>query len=336
MLVDYDALLLGLWKMFNYYPKKGSILGPLQQIYGKKPLKILKAATTRWLTHGKSSERVLECFRELSFTLDQICTDTNESEARGNRRMIMEHKLIFCLCFMTDIMSIINKLSLTLQKQAVLFVDINHYVAITLAQLHQLMKTDNPEAFSQILSPKQSYYGEYQIFLDIISNFRKAKIQFQSDAGEIHISNFHNTAKPLIEVLVKEIEQAFDVVDFPVLDAFHPFHPRNVPDKPLPSFGQEEAEIIFKHYGNSKVDILENNRKEGATIIKCSKENFLVETRRYFELVAEKNIRSKADTKEKLKVAKRRLLEMEKNKKNTARNLKLQQREVDSLTDKMT
>ena len=135
---------------------------------------------------------------------------------------------------------------------------------------------------------------------------------------------------------MKEIEQAFDVADFPVLDAFHPFHPHNVPDKPLPSFGQEEAEIIFKHYGNSKVDILENIRKEGAPIIKCSKENFLVEARRYFESVAEKNIHSKADTEEKLKVAKRRLLEMEKNKKNMARNLKLHQHEVDSLTDKMT
>ena len=40
---------------------------------------------------------------------------------------------------------------------------------------------------------------------------------------------------------MKEIEQAF-----------HPFHPRNVPDKPSPSFGQEEAEIIFKHYGIAK------------------------------------------------------------------------------------
>ena len=79
---------------------------------------------------------------------------------------------------MTGIMSIINKLPLALQKQTVLFVDINRCVALTLAQLRQLMKTDNPEAFSQILSPKRSYYGEHQTFLDILSNFHKAKIQF--------------------------------------------------------------------------------------------------------------------------------------------------------------
>ena len=92
-------------------------------------------------------------------------------------------------------------------------------------------------------------------------------------------------AKPLIKVLVKETEQAFDVADIPMLDAFHPFHSHNVPDKPLQSFGPEEAEIMFKHYGNSKVDILENIIKEDAPIIKCSEENFWVEARRHFELV---------------------------------------------------
>ena len=66
----------------------------------------------------------------------------------------------------------------------------------------------------------------------------------------------------MIEFLVKETEQAFYVTDFLVLDAFHPFHPRNVPDKPSPIFGQKETEIMFKHYGNIKADILENIRKE--------------------------------------------------------------------------
>ena len=66
----------------------------------------------------------------------------------------------------------------------------------------------------------------------------------------------------MIELLVKETEQAFYVTDFLVLHAFHPFHPRNVPDKPSPSFGKKETEIMFKHYGNIKADILDNIRKE--------------------------------------------------------------------------
>lgn len=72
-----------------------------------------------------------------------------------------------------------------------------------------------------------------------------------------------------------ETEQAFDVVDILVLDAFRTFYTINGPDKALPSFGQKEAEIIFENYGNNKVDILKNIRKEYTPIIKCSKENFL-------------------------------------------------------------
>ena len=49
--------------------------------------------------------------------------------------------------------------------------------------------------------------------------------------------------------------------------------------------------------------------------IKCSKVTSLVVARSHFKLVAEKNIQSKADTVKKLKVAKRVLLEIEKNRK---------------------
>ena len=126
---------------------------------------------------------------------------------------------------------------------------------------------------------------------------------------------------------MKEIEQPSDVADFPVLDAF-PFNHISC----LISYHQ--VLVKKKYYGNNKGDIIENIKKDGALMIKCSKENFLVEARRYFGLVAEKNIRSKANTKEKLKIAKRMLLEMERNK-ITARNLKSQQREVDSLSENM-
>ena len=78
LLIDYDAVLLGLWKMFHYSPKKGALLETVQMIYGKKPLKILNAVT-RWLTHRRASQRILELLE----TLDQIGLDTNVSEVRG-------------------------------------------------------------------------------------------------------------------------------------------------------------------------------------------------------------------------------------------------------------
>ena len=43
LLIDYDSLLLGIWKMFHFLPKKVAVLENVQSIYGKRPLKILEA-----------------------------------------------------------------------------------------------------------------------------------------------------------------------------------------------------------------------------------------------------------------------------------------------------
>ena len=48
-------------------------------IYGKKSLKMLKASITQWLTQGRISKQILDCFRELMETIDQSCLNTAES-----------------------------------------------------------------------------------------------------------------------------------------------------------------------------------------------------------------------------------------------------------------
>ena len=55
LLATYDNFLLGVWKTFRYSPIKCTIFESIQEIYGKKPLKILKAGTTRWLTQSQAS-----------------------------------------------------------------------------------------------------------------------------------------------------------------------------------------------------------------------------------------------------------------------------------------
>ena len=43
---------------------------------------------TQPLTDRKSSEHILECFRELLLTLNQICTKTNEFKDRVYQTMV--------------------------------------------------------------------------------------------------------------------------------------------------------------------------------------------------------------------------------------------------------
>ena len=114
LLANYANFLLGAWKMFRYRSKKCAIFESIQEIYNKKPQKILKAATTRWLTHGQASTRVLDRFKEILTTLESICEDTFEPELPCQRADMTEHVNIFTLRLMTDILRIINFFSLVL------------------------------------------------------------------------------------------------------------------------------------------------------------------------------------------------------------------------------
>lgn len=60
VLEDIDALLLNLWKLFKYSSVKASVFEQSQLSEGLNPLKILKAATTRWLTLGEADQRVIK------------------------------------------------------------------------------------------------------------------------------------------------------------------------------------------------------------------------------------------------------------------------------------
>ena len=106
LLTGFDSFLLGIWKMFYFSPKKVAILENVQSIaLSKRPLKFLKAAVTHWLMHGRASQKILDCFKELFQTIDHICLETRETDIRGYQNMLMEHHIAFCLCFMTNILA---------------------------------------------------------------------------------------------------------------------------------------------------------------------------------------------------------------------------------------
>ena len=117
LLATFDNFLLGFWKTFRYSPKKYAIFESIQEIYGKKLLKILTVATTRWLKHGQASKRALDRFEEILTTYDSTCEDTFEPKLPCYRADMMEHVNIFTLCLMTHILRIINFFSLVLQRQ---------------------------------------------------------------------------------------------------------------------------------------------------------------------------------------------------------------------------
>ena len=89
-------------------------------------------------------------------TIDQICLNTAESDARG-----------FCICFMTDVLSIMTTLPLVLQKEGALLVNIKCSVDLTLDKFCKLAEANAPDEYTNILVPTKSYYTAYQEYIDI-------------------------------------------------------------------------------------------------------------------------------------------------------------------------
>ena len=65
---------------------------------------------------NKWVKRVIDCFLGTLEALSKKHIDTNESEVKGYRNLLMDQKVLFCLCLMADVSKVHNTSSLTLQN----------------------------------------------------------------------------------------------------------------------------------------------------------------------------------------------------------------------------
>ena len=125
----------------------------------------------------------------------------------------------------------------------------------------------------------------------------------------------------LLELLIDEIIEAFNVSDFPVLDAFHAFNPKNKPLKLEDHYGMDSARKIFTFYGQNKIDVYEGRRNEAPKIM-SSEECFLDQAANYFKFISKKKEVEASHVAPKLVAAEKKLKVLEQKKKCRVRDLK--------------
>ena len=158
--------------------------------------------------------------------------------------------MTFRLFLMTDILWIINVLSVVLQKKGKIVVDVQHAVSIALKDFRKLAATTEPSEFSHGISPEVSYYVKCERFEGIAGEFCSTIISLQSEQRKFDLSFCHSTIViPFINMLINEVECAFDTTDFPVLDLFNIIHPANIPTDISNEYGIENFELIHSWYG---------------------------------------------------------------------------------------
>ena len=64
---------------------KQAVFENAKELDNLRPLKILKACRTRWLTHGETLACIVNHFKEVLTTLDTLVTQKKDEEAKGIR-----------------------------------------------------------------------------------------------------------------------------------------------------------------------------------------------------------------------------------------------------------
>ncbi|XP_062569444.1 uncharacterized protein LOC134231500 [Saccostrea cucullata] len=102
VLEELDSLLLGIWKLFHYSPKRYAVFEEIQETYHQKKLKFIRAAATRWLSHGRACVRLLDRFSSILDSLDAIYDAKKEPEILGYRNMLTDKKTIAAATVLCD------------------------------------------------------------------------------------------------------------------------------------------------------------------------------------------------------------------------------------------
>lgn len=141
VVVEVDSILLALWKLFEYSPKKFAMFQDVQQFlaYGLKPLTLLRAATTRWLSHWTACTRLSDRFVQVLDVLDDIYNERKDPEIYGIRAGILQKPVIAMILLLCDVLRPMHILSQYLQGTGVNFSRLPFQVKQTTDQLHSLI-----------------------------------------------------------------------------------------------------------------------------------------------------------------------------------------------------
>ena len=119
-----DTTLVSVWKAMKYSSVKSAVYGEAQMLHGLSKLKLLKAAPTRWLSHGEATKRLISRFHPLVDALDSLINKDHKPETIGIRDELLKPDNVLMLLLLADVLVPINQFSMFLQKKNLIYVEI--------------------------------------------------------------------------------------------------------------------------------------------------------------------------------------------------------------------
>ncbi|XP_060564714.1 uncharacterized protein LOC132723924 [Ruditapes philippinarum] len=229
VLQDVDSLLLSVWKLFHYSPQKYVIFMDVQKAYGLKNLKMIRAAATRWLSHGRACRRLIERYVQVLDALDEMIDRKHDPEIDGLRNMLCSKGTLAGILILCDLLEPVIVFSDYLQGASIDFSHVNKKAKDLTDALHTLTERFH----DSIQTPDADLYFSKMpaLFMEIDERtilMRRLHRKKGNDGvyDPEHLVN--EVAVPITHHLIQEIEDAFRCS--PVLCAFNAFRLESDPD----------------------------------------------------------------------------------------------------------
>ena len=264
-LISVDAVLLSIWKIFHLSSIKQAVFENVQEAENLPPWKILKACTTRWLTHSETSIRVINRFKLLVAALDVLFKD-KDPEAEGIRDILLNPQIILMLLVLAEVLVPINNFCKFLQTCNLNYSLVMGKYQRVVSKLETIKKElPNHDSVDTTLK----YFNLAKSYLEFSKESMSPSKELKSPDNEHPVDDTiigfaRKTGEPMITNLIAEVNDAMQETS-PVLPAFDLFNPDAVfkDDKSQKEF----FNTLTNHYGQPKTDRFENDTVTGMPII---------------------------------------------------------------------
>ena len=277
---ELDGLLISLWKTFKFSSIKQAIFEDAQAQHDLKPMKIIKAVVTRWLTHGESCARVISRFEPLIEALDSIFMERADAEAKGVRDLLLEPDILCTLLLLAEVLAPINIFSKFLQTSTLLYCSVTAKLERLLNRLGDIkdeLKDHNS------LGTDLKFFHKAVTFLQISSerndlgrNLRGRTLASEHNPRDLVNHFLQNVGFKFIDDLISEIGIALKD-DNPIIPAFNVFLPSEI-NSLVNHEGQ--FKILRDHYGQDLTDVLNNESTCSGALINSTQQQ--IESEEFF------------------------------------------------------
>ena len=245
-------------KIFHFSSIKQAVFENAQEAENLPSLKILKACTTRWLTHGETSIRVINRFKLLVAALDALFKDKKDPEAKGIRDILLNSQIILMLLLLAEVLVPINNFYKFLQTRNLNYSLVMGKYQRVVSKLETIKKElPNHDSVDTTLK----YFNLAKSYLEFSKESMSLSKELKSRDNEHSIDDtiiefVRKTGESMITNLIAEVNDAMQETS-PVLSAFDLFNPDVVfkDDKSRKEF----FSTLTDHYGQPKTDRFEND-----------------------------------------------------------------------------